>query len=246
MRPPPGGWDPMPCRRASPNCFRWRSRTPNCRRRARDPGRRRIKTAEEIATLRESVRVAEVGLAAGLASLEAGASVQDLTAVVLEAMTAGGVSTRPTGTRVGDRLGSPVAESARRRPGAGRRPGGVRLRGARPWLYRRGRSHLAVGDVTAGLAPCSSARCSARSADWGLPSRRGQRRAARRVRGCRRSASGGPGGARAGRRVRFPGRLTAARGDRRRGAAGAGHGARGDRLRIRSRESAPSSGATWC
>ena len=54
---------------------------------------RRIKTAEEIATLRESVRVAEVGLAAGLASLEAGASVQDLTAVVLEAMTAGGVST---------------------------------------------------------------------------------------------------------------------------------------------------------
>ncbi|MCB0939640.1 MAG: aminopeptidase P family protein [Mycobacterium sp.] len=54
---------------------------------------RRIKTPDEIDTLREAIRVAEVGLAAGLAKLETGASVQDLTAVLLEAMTAGGVST---------------------------------------------------------------------------------------------------------------------------------------------------------
>ena len=53
---------------------------------------RRIKTPEEIDTLREAVRVAEVGLAAGVARLQSGASVQDLTAVLLEAMTAGGVS----------------------------------------------------------------------------------------------------------------------------------------------------------
>jgi len=53
---------------------------------------RRIKTPEEIDTLREAIRVAEVGLAAGVATLRSGASVQDLTAVLLEAMTAGGVS----------------------------------------------------------------------------------------------------------------------------------------------------------
>lgn len=54
---------------------------------------RRIKTPEEIDALREAIRVAEVGLAAGVAKLQSGASVQDLTAVLLEAMTAGGVST---------------------------------------------------------------------------------------------------------------------------------------------------------
>ncbi len=53
---------------------------------------RRIKTPEEIDTLREAIRVAEVGLAAGVAKLRSGALVQDLTAVLLEAMTAGGVS----------------------------------------------------------------------------------------------------------------------------------------------------------
>ena len=53
---------------------------------------RRIKTPEEIDALRESIRVAEVGLAAAVAKLESGASLQDLTAVLLEAMTAGGVS----------------------------------------------------------------------------------------------------------------------------------------------------------
>jgi Xaa-Pro aminopeptidase len=53
---------------------------------------RRIKTPEEIDALRESVRVAEVGLAAAAAKLQSGASLQDLTAVLLEAMTAGGVS----------------------------------------------------------------------------------------------------------------------------------------------------------
>lgn len=54
---------------------------------------RKVKTAEEIEALREAVRVAEVGLAAALATVRDGASVQDLTAVLLEAMTAGGVST---------------------------------------------------------------------------------------------------------------------------------------------------------
>jgi Xaa-Pro aminopeptidase len=51
---------------------------------------RRIKTPEEIEALRESIRV---GLAAAVTGLHDGASLQDLTAVLLEAMTAGGVST---------------------------------------------------------------------------------------------------------------------------------------------------------
>ncbi len=54
---------------------------------------RRIKTAEEIDALRESIRVAEVGLAAAVDRLRSGAALSDLTAVLLEAMTAGGVST---------------------------------------------------------------------------------------------------------------------------------------------------------
>ncbi|WP_431231135.1 M24 family metallopeptidase [Mycolicibacterium psychrotolerans] len=54
---------------------------------------RRIKTPEEIDALRESIRVAEVGLAAAAANLRDGASLSDLTAVLLETMTAGGVST---------------------------------------------------------------------------------------------------------------------------------------------------------
>ncbi|WP_328358779.1 M24 family metallopeptidase [Mycobacterium sp. NBC_00419] len=54
---------------------------------------RKVKTAEEIEALREAIRVAELGLAAALSTVRAGASVQDLTAVLLEAMTAGGVST---------------------------------------------------------------------------------------------------------------------------------------------------------
>ena len=57
---------------------------------------RRIKTAEEVAALRESVRVAEAGLAAAVAGLRVGASEQALTGVLLEAMTAGGVSTPAT------------------------------------------------------------------------------------------------------------------------------------------------------
>lgn len=54
---------------------------------------RRIKTPEEIEALRESIRVAEVGLAAAVTGLHDGASLRELTAVLLEAMTAGGVST---------------------------------------------------------------------------------------------------------------------------------------------------------
>jgi Xaa-Pro aminopeptidase len=54
---------------------------------------RRIKTPEEVAALRESVRVAGVGLAAAVAELRAGVTERTLNAVILEAMTAGGVST---------------------------------------------------------------------------------------------------------------------------------------------------------
>lgn len=54
---------------------------------------RRVKTAEEIAAVRESVAVAESALAAAVAELRPGVSEQALTGVVLEASAAGGVST---------------------------------------------------------------------------------------------------------------------------------------------------------
>ena len=54
---------------------------------------RRIKTPEEVAVLRESVRVAEAGLAAAVAELRPGVTEQTLTGVLLESMTAAGVST---------------------------------------------------------------------------------------------------------------------------------------------------------
>jgi Xaa-Pro dipeptidase len=57
---------------------------------------RRIKTPEEVAALRESVRVAEAGLAAAVAELGPGVTEQTLTGALLQAMTAGGVSTPAT------------------------------------------------------------------------------------------------------------------------------------------------------
>src|ERR1700748_264580 len=54
---------------------------------------RRIKTNEEVASLRESVRVAESALAAAVAELRPGVSEQQLAGVLLEALAAGGVST---------------------------------------------------------------------------------------------------------------------------------------------------------
>ncbi|MBB5915487.1 Xaa-Pro aminopeptidase [Nocardia transvalensis] len=54
---------------------------------------RRIKTAEEIAVLRNTLRVAQAGLAATVAELAPGGTEQGLIGVLLEAMTAGGVST---------------------------------------------------------------------------------------------------------------------------------------------------------
>ena len=57
---------------------------------------RRIKTAEEVAALREAIRVAEVGLAAAVAELRPGISEKTLAGVLLEAMAAGGVSTPVT------------------------------------------------------------------------------------------------------------------------------------------------------
>ncbi len=54
---------------------------------------RRIKTAEEIAALRESIAVAESALSAAVSELRPGVSEQALAGVVLEASAAGGVST---------------------------------------------------------------------------------------------------------------------------------------------------------
>jgi Xaa-Pro dipeptidase len=57
---------------------------------------RRIKTSDEIAVLRGALKVAEEGLAAGVAELHPGTTEQALIGVVLEAMAAGGVSTPAT------------------------------------------------------------------------------------------------------------------------------------------------------
>ncbi|OBG29026.1 Xaa-Pro aminopeptidase [Mycobacterium alsense] len=54
---------------------------------------RRIKTADEVASLREAIAVAESGLAAAVSELRPGVSEQLLAGVLLEAMAAGGVST---------------------------------------------------------------------------------------------------------------------------------------------------------
>jgi Xaa-Pro aminopeptidase len=57
---------------------------------------RRIKSPEEVISLREAIRVAEVGLAAAVAELRPGVSEKTLAGVLLEAMAAGGVSTPST------------------------------------------------------------------------------------------------------------------------------------------------------
>jgi Xaa-Pro dipeptidase len=57
---------------------------------------RRIKTAEEVVALREAIRVAEHALAAAVAQLRPGVAEKTLAGVLLEAMTAGGVSTPST------------------------------------------------------------------------------------------------------------------------------------------------------
>jgi Xaa-Pro dipeptidase len=57
---------------------------------------RRVKTPEEIAALRNSLRVAEEGLAAAVADLRPGASEKALAGMLLRAMAAGGVSTPAT------------------------------------------------------------------------------------------------------------------------------------------------------
>ncbi len=57
---------------------------------------RRIKTADEIAAMGPALRVAEGGLAAGLAAARPGMTEQTVAGVVLEAMAAGGVSTPAT------------------------------------------------------------------------------------------------------------------------------------------------------
>jgi len=57
---------------------------------------RRIKTPDEIAAMGMALRIAEGGLAAGVAEVRAGLSEQNLAGAVLEAMAAGGVSTPAT------------------------------------------------------------------------------------------------------------------------------------------------------
>jgi Xaa-Pro aminopeptidase len=57
---------------------------------------RRIKTAEEVAVLRASVRVAEEGLASAVAELIPGTTERNLAAAMMEAEAAGGVSTPAT------------------------------------------------------------------------------------------------------------------------------------------------------
>jgi Xaa-Pro aminopeptidase len=54
---------------------------------------RRIKTAEEVQALRDSIAVAEAGLAAAVSELWPGVSEQTLAGVLLEALAAGGVCT---------------------------------------------------------------------------------------------------------------------------------------------------------
>ncbi|MEB3979868.1 M24 family metallopeptidase [Mycobacterium sp. 663a-19] len=54
---------------------------------------RRVKTAEEVAALRDAIAVAEAGLAAAVSELRPGVSEQMLAGVLLEAVAAGGVST---------------------------------------------------------------------------------------------------------------------------------------------------------
>ncbi|MFK4100332.1 M24 family metallopeptidase [Streptomyces sp. NPDC019531] len=57
---------------------------------------RRVKTAEEIAALRESLKVAEASLAKAVAELRPGVRERHLSGVLLEAAAAGGVSTPST------------------------------------------------------------------------------------------------------------------------------------------------------
>jgi Xaa-Pro dipeptidase len=57
---------------------------------------RRTKTPDELAAMSTALRVAEAGVAAGVAELRPGLSEQTLTGAVLEAMAAGGVSTPAT------------------------------------------------------------------------------------------------------------------------------------------------------
>jgi Xaa-Pro aminopeptidase len=57
---------------------------------------RRIKTPDEVAVLRGALRVAEQSLATAVAGLRAGTTERELTAVLLEAEAAGGVSTPAT------------------------------------------------------------------------------------------------------------------------------------------------------
>jgi Xaa-Pro aminopeptidase len=57
---------------------------------------RRVKTPAEVATLRGALRVAEESLATAVAELRVGTTEQELTAIMLEAEAAGGVSTPAT------------------------------------------------------------------------------------------------------------------------------------------------------
>lgn len=57
---------------------------------------RRVKTPDEVSAIRGALRVAEKGLATTVAALRPGVAVQTLTGLLMESMTAGGVSTPAT------------------------------------------------------------------------------------------------------------------------------------------------------
>ena len=106
---------------------------------------RRIKTAEEIAALRESIRGGRGwGWPRPSPNCDPGSAKRALAGVLLEAMAAGGVSTPSTqdAAWVTSRE-HPWRRASEDGSGARRRSGGVLRRCAGRWLHRRGRPHLA-------------------------------------------------------------------------------------------------------
>jgi Xaa-Pro dipeptidase len=77
---------------------------------------RRIKTAEEVAALREAIRVAELGLAAAVAELRPGVSEKSLVGALLEAMAAGGWTAGPAASSAAafiDKRSRPLSSASR-------------------------------------------------------------------------------------------------------------------------------------
>ena len=123
---------------------------------------RRIKTAEELAVLRQAVAVAETSLAKAVAELRPGATEKELAGVLLEAAAAGGVTT----PAVQDAVCVTSRDHPWRRAGGDGRaaPGdlvaftaGVVAHG---YIAEVGRTYAVGGAVPAGLAQSSLAQSS--------------------------------------------------------------------------------------